>query len=70
MIPNVIAVPAATFIYLIISLASIWKGDEAGEFLTGKIDKPSPGRLVKLMGWVLLLLPLVLFGSLWILSRL
>ena len=67
---RIIPLPDSIFIYLFIALISIWKGDKAGELLIGKIDKPSPGWLVKLMGWVLLLLPLVLFGSLWILSHL
>ncbi|MBN1508919.1 MAG: hypothetical protein JW955_18880 [Sedimentisphaerales bacterium] len=49
--------------WLAISLGCIWWGDELGEGLVGAkfglISSTSPGWAVKLMGWVLLLLPAV-----------
>ena len=51
---------------LIVALALIWFGEEMGEYLGGfhRIGKPyitkkSPGSLVSLFGWALLLLPIV-----------
>lgn len=51
-------------LWLAISLGCIWWGDELGEGLIGAkyglISSTSPGWAVKLMGWVLLLLPAAL----------
>lgn len=47
--------------WLVVSLGCIWWGDELGEGLVGAkfglISSTFPGWAVKLMGWVLLLLP-------------
>ena len=52
------------FLWLAISLGCIWWGDELGEGLVGAkyglISEPSAGWGVRMMGWVLLLLPLAL----------
>jgi hypothetical protein len=52
---------------LIVALALIWFGEEMGEYLGGfhRIGKPyitkkSPGSLVSLFGWALLLLPVII----------
>lgn len=50
---------------LIVALALIWFGEEMGDYIGGfhRIGKPyitkrSPGSLVSLFGWALLLLPI------------
>lgn len=52
-------------IWLMLSLGCIWLGDELGEGLIGAkyglVSSPSPGWAVKLMGWVLLVLPALVF---------
>lgn len=52
-------------IWLMLSLGCIWWGDELGEGLIGAkfglISSSSPGWAVKLMGWVLLALPALVF---------
>ncbi len=52
---------------LIVALAMIWFGEEIGEYTGGfhrigspYITKKSPGALVSLFGWMLLLLPVLL----------
>ena len=51
-------------VVLCLPLACIWFGDELGEYvglLPGPaISKRSPGGLVKVCGWVLLLMPVIL----------
>lgn len=51
--------------WLALSLGCIWWGDELGEGLIGAkfglISAPSPGWAIKLMGWVLLVLPAVFY---------
>ena len=51
--------------FLILPLVCIWFGEEIGDYtglLPGPgINKRTPGSLVKFGGWVLLLLPLVVF---------
>ena len=47
-------------------LACIWYGDDLGEYyqdgtLLPRITTASPGRLVRVGGWILLLLPVLLF---------
>ncbi len=55
-----------TAVVLVFPLALIWFGDEFGEYvgmLPGPaINRRSPGLLVKIGGWVLLLLPVIAFG--------
>lgn len=52
---------AAVALWLAVCLGCIWWGDELGEGLAGArfglVSSSSPGWAVKLMGWVLLLLP-------------
>jgi hypothetical protein len=47
--------------WLGISVGCIWFGDELGEGMVGAhyglVSSPSPGWLVKLLGWILLILP-------------
>ena len=50
-------------IFLILPLACIWFADAMGGY-TGPtanmaITAPSPGMIVRILGWVLLLLPLI-----------
>ena len=50
---------------LLLPLACIWYGDDLGEYL-GPFPSPgftrkSPAWMVKLGGWILLLLPVILF---------
>ena len=46
---------------LLLPLACIWFGDELGEYVGGgsSITQKSPGWMVKIGGWVLLLLPAI-----------
>jgi hypothetical protein len=58
-------------LFLAFPLACIWFGDDLAEYyqdgtLFPRITTASPGRFVRLGGWILLLLPLLLF----LLSRL
>jgi hypothetical protein len=50
--------------WFVICLVFIWWGDELGEGIVGAkfgmISSTSPGWAVKLLGWVLLLLPAVI----------
>lgn len=52
------------FVWLLLSLSCIWFGDEMGNLIIpynlGRIGSPSPGCMVRFMGWVLLLLPVIL----------
>lgn len=52
--------------YMLIPLACIWFGDELGEYvgtLPGpSINRKSPGCMVKVGGWVLLLFPVIIIG--------
>jgi hypothetical protein len=42
--------------YMIFPLAAIWYGDEIGSYSSGwRINIPSPGILVKVIGWILLM---------------
>ncbi len=60
----------AVIFWLVLSLGCIWWGDELGEGLIGAkyglISSTSPGWAVKLMGWVLLVLPAFLTDLNWI----
>ncbi|HXQ70962.1 MAG TPA: hypothetical protein VN844_10770 [Pyrinomonadaceae bacterium] len=61
LLPNLLIV----FGGLLLPLACIWFGDELGEYvgtLPGSgITRKSPGWMVKIGGWVLLLLPAIVF---------
>lgn len=50
---------------LLLPMACIWFGDELGEYIGALpgpgITRKSPGWMVKIGGWVLLLLPIVIF---------
>ena len=50
--------------YLVMPLLCIWFGDEMGGYIGAlpgpAINKPTPGCLVKLCGWFLLLLPAII----------
>ena len=50
--------------YLILPLACIWYGDEMGEYVGTfpgpAINRTTPGWMVKLGGWFLLLLPAII----------
>jgi hypothetical protein len=50
--------------YMILPLAAIWYGDELGSFSSGcRVNRPTPGIMVKLIGWVLLLItPLAVYA--------
>jgi hypothetical protein len=52
------------FGYLIFCLGCIWYGEELGDFvgIGGKgifISSPTPGRLIQIVGWLFLLLPVL-----------
>ena len=50
---------------LLLPLACIWFGDELGEYVGAvpgpAVTRKSPGWMVKVGGWVLLLLPAIVF---------
>ena len=54
-----------TMLYALLPLACIWFGDEMGDYigtLPGPaINRRSPGWMVKIGGWFLLLFPLLIF---------
>lgn len=78
--------PASTWSHLIadiimrifslaLPLACIWFGDDLGEYyrdgtLAPEITTPSPGRLVRLGGWILLVLPVLLYSLVQVLDSL
>ena len=49
--------------WLLLALSCIWFGDEMGNYMGwighARVTSLSPGSLVKFMGWVLLLLPIL-----------
>jgi hypothetical protein len=54
-------------------LACIWFADEMAEYfqdgqLFPEINRPSSGRFVRLGGWLLLLLPAIIFLLVWLLD--
>ncbi|OHB82968.1 MAG: hypothetical protein A2Z38_06290 [Planctomycetes bacterium RBG_19FT_COMBO_48_8] len=59
--------------WLALSLICIWWGDELGEGLVGArfglVSSPSPGWAVKMMGWILLVLPVFIFILIWIMGK-
>ncbi len=54
-----------TLTFLVLPIACIWfseaMGDWVGFFGRANITKQTPGCLVKFMGWILLLLPAIIF---------
>jgi len=50
--------------YMVLPLRAIWYGDEFGSFSSGwRLNLPTPGIMVKLAGWTLLLTtPLVMYA--------
>ena len=54
-----------TMLYALLPLACIWFGDEMGDYigtLPGPaINRQSPGWMVKIGGWFLLLFPAIIF---------
>lgn len=50
--------------YLVMPLLCIWFGDEMGGYIGAlpgpAVNKPTPGCLVKICGWFLLLLPIII----------
>jgi hypothetical protein len=50
--------------YMVIPLAAIWYGDYLGSFFSGwRLNLPTPGIMVKLVGWILLFLtPLAVYA--------
>ena len=56
--------------YFLIPLVCIWYGDEMGEYvgtLPGPaINRTTPGWMVKLGGWFLLFLPVLLMVIIWL----
>ena len=62
--PGRLGVVLAVAAYLLIPLLCIWFGDEMGNYigtLPGPaINKPTPGCLVRVGGWVLLLFPVLI----------
>jgi hypothetical protein len=62
-IPARLGAVVAVAAYLLLPLLCIWFGDEMGNYigtLPGPaINKPTPGCLVSIGGWVLLLFPVI-----------
>lgn len=62
-IPGRLGIALAVAAYLLIPLLCIWFGDEMGNYigtLPGPaINKPTPGCLVRVCGWVLLFFPII-----------
>jgi len=50
----------------ILPLSCIWFPDTLGKHVGGRITKPSPAWLVWLFGWVVLLLPPIAIGIMWL----
>src|SRR5215203_6971730 len=64
-IPGRIGVVLAVAAYLLLPLLCIWFGGEMGNYIGAlpgpAINKPTPGCLVAIGGWILLLLPVIVF---------
>ena len=52
----------------ILPLLCVWFPDMMGEHIGGRITKPSPAYLVWLFGWVVLTLPVLALGIIWLRS--
>jgi hypothetical protein len=65
-IRDVLGILLITAAALLLPLACIWFGDELGDYMGAlpgpAVNKRSPGWLVKLAGWFLLLLPAMVAG--------
>ena len=50
--------------FMLLPLAAIWYGDELESFASGsRLDRPTPGIMIKIAGWALLLLaPLAVYA--------
>jgi hypothetical protein len=52
--------------FVVVSLACIWFGDELGDYIgwieLRPITRRSPGVVIRFLGWMLLLLPAVVFA--------
>jgi hypothetical protein len=48
--------------YCIVCLAFIWYSDELGAYVCRRLDRPTPGIMIKIAGWffLVLLVPLVI----------
>ncbi len=54
------------FMILMLSLSCIWFSEHLGRFTGHGINKESPGCMVKLVGWIILvLIPLIQIINLW-----
>lgn len=64
----VVAVPSwrlavGACVYIGFCLVCIWYGDELGAYRGGRINSPTPGIMIRIVGWILLLLtPLVVYS--------
>ena len=71
---KVLGTIVGVLIWLVFSLGLIWYGDELGEGTVGAryglVSSPSPGWAVRMMGWVFLVMPAVIFVSYWIKAHL
>ena len=45
--------------FCVLPLACIWFPDASADFIGGRIDRESPPRLVFILGWIVLLVPLL-----------
>lgn len=67
---EVAATVSIRFLTVLFPLACIWFGDEMGDYVgvlpIPSITKPSPGWLVRLGGWVLLCIQLIIW---WVIHR-
>jgi len=54
-----------TLVYMLMPLACIWFGEEMGDYIGSlpgpAINRRTPGWMVKIGGWFLLLLPVIIF---------
>ncbi len=60
-----LAIAVLQFLSVLLPLACIWFGDELGEYIPS-VTKPSPDRLVRVGGWFLLFMRLVIW---WVVYR-
>ena len=62
---DALTIAVLQFLSVLFPLACIWFGDELGEFIPA-VTKASPGWLVRLGGWLLLFMRLVIW---WVVYR-
>jgi uncharacterized protein len=58
--------PARIVGFCVLPLACIWFPEVLGSLVGARITKPSPRSFVWFLGWVVLLVPLIMVGILWI----